>query len=517
MKKKFLIGALLCLVVVLPVCGYAQSFSTSDLEGDWIGYDYIAAPSNTIPVGLARGNATIDSSGTFTAATYTLPDGSTLSATSGSAALDANGVMSGNFLLETGDTVKVNHGKLDSGKTHAAYVTTGTGGSFCGLLGCYGLGVYFKTGGTFSQQDLVGDWYTYTFIIDPMMGFFWSYGTVSVDSQGNMTGSFNTSVGLSAAITSGTITTDTSGILGGQFELDLPTTVPITHGKLDQSKTKGAFISFNPTTGTQSYAWIVKAGDEFAGQELEDISYTYTIAYDPPDIPIPLPVRGKYAVNDSGQLVGSFVDPTGDRIRATSGSLSLDSSGVLAGTINLDDGDTLNVPNGKLDQGKTSGCVVSSTPEGGITMSMFFKVDTIQPSFAGVASTAVLAQLYNSAAISNIGLALLGNDPLYYVLADIYAELAYEFAEDAYLEVFVASDEAETYWGTFAVDYASSDLDNRGPWLNYIDLAAQYAAVGDWQSAEYYASFSLAPNSSADLYNGVTIWCSSMESNGGTN
>jgi hypothetical protein len=515
-KKKFLIGVLLFLVVALPVCGYAQ-FSTSDLEGDWIGYDYIAAPSNTIPIGLARGNATIDSSGNFTSATYTLPDGSTISANSGSLALDANGVMSGNFLLETGDTVTVSQGKLDSGKTHAAFVDTGTGGSFCGLLGCYGLGVYFKAGGTFSQQDLVGDWYTYTFIIDPLQGLFWAYGTISVDAQGDMTGSFNTSIpGLSAPITSGTITTDTSGILSGQFALDLPDpapdqTVPITHGKLDQSKTKGAFISINPITLTQSYAWIVKAGGQFSSQDLEDISYTYTLAYDPNSpIPLPLPVRGKYAVNDSGQLVGSFVDPTGDRIRATSGSLSLDSSGVIDGTINLDDGDTLDVANGKLDQGKTSGCVVASTPDGGLSMAMVLRVDTIEPSYAGAATNAVLANMYTNAAAAYAGQAIAGASGNY-GLMQLYARSAYEFAEDAHLQAFAAIDQSTTFWGIYGEQYAASDLDNRSQALNYCDLAVQSATGGDLQTAAYYAGFCISLNATADLYNGNVIWCESME------
>lgn len=504
MSKKFIFGVLLFLVALVPVCGYAQSYSTSDLEGNWIGYDFTVAPSQVPPVFWLRGDASIDASGNFTSATYTAPTGDTISATSGSVALDANGVMSGNFTLETGDTVTVKHGKLDSGKTHAAFVSTTTDGSV-------DIGVFFKSGGTFAKQDLTGKWYAYTTIIDASTGgVFWAYGTFAVDNQGDMTGSFTTPDGTNTAITSGTLTLDNEGIIGGQFALDYPQTVPITHGKLDQSKTIGAFVSFDPTTFTMGYAWIVKEGGTFADQDLDDIWYSYSIGVKPPPDPAVYWIRGKYSLNSEGNLTGSYVAPTGQRIRAPSGSMSIDSNGVATGAFNLETGDTATLTNGKLDQGKTSGCAVSISSAGMLSMAIFIKADTIQPSFSGAATNAVLANMYNATAVAYGGYAL-GGDPQWYPLMQLYADTAYGFAEDAHLQAFAALDQSSTFWGTYAVQYAADDLNNRSQAVNYINLAVQSAIGGDQQTAAYYAGFGLALSGAADLYNGSVIWCSSME------
>jgi hypothetical protein len=259
-----------------------------------------------------------------------------------------------------------------------------------------------------------------------------------------------------------------------------------------------------------AYAWIVKAGGTFADEDLDDIWYAYSIYVDT-TIPGVAWARGKYGFNDSGDVVGSYVAPTGERIRATSGSMSLDSSGVFTGILNLDDGDTQNIANGKVDQGKTSGCAVSSNPAGtGLAMAMVFKVDTIEPSYAGAATNAVLANMYTNAAAAFAGQAIAGASGNY-GLMQLYARSAYEFAEDAHLQAFAAIDESTTFWGIYGEQYAASDLDNRSQALNYCDLAVQSATGGDLQTAAYYAGFCISLNAAADLYNGNVIWCESME------
>ena len=357
MKKRILSGLIAIFLVTLAVSSFAQSFRTSDLEGTWIGYDISVIPS--IPAVLwLRGNATIDASGNFTSATYTAPDGSTVSATSGSVALDANGVMSGGFTVDTGATVTVAHGKLDSGKTHAAFVSTATDGSM-------DLGVFFKSGGTFLSQDLEGSWHSYITIIDASTGaVFWVYGTFSVDNQGNMTGSFTAADGTPATITSGALTLDSAGIIGGSFALSIPgQTVTIAHGKLDQSKTIGVFVSAEQT-GTMAYAWIVKAGGTFKQSDGAGKWYVYGLNINIPPSPAVFWAYGESNTDASGNLNASYSVPTGETITAT-GVFTLDSSGEGTGTFNFSTGDTAVAPSAKLDQSKTSYVGVTISPTSG--------------------------------------------------------------------------------------------------------------------------------------------------------
>ena len=355
MGKKTFFGIVLIFIVTMTTSAFAQSFSTSDLEGTWIGYDISVIPS--IPAVLwLRGNATIDASGNFTSAIYTAPDGSTVSATSGSLALDSNGVMSGGFTVDTGATVTVAHGKLDSGKTHAAFVSTATDGSM-------DLGVFFKSGGTFSSQDLEGNWHSYITVIDASTGaVFWAYGTFSVNNQGNVTGSFNIADGTVATITSGALTLDSAGIIGGGFTLDIGQTVPIAHGKLDQSKTKGAFVSVDPT-GTMAIGYLVKAGGTFKQSDGAGKWYVYGLNIDP-SIPAVFWAYGESNTDASGNLNASFSIPTGETITAT-GAFTMNSAGVGTGTFNFSTGDSAVAPSAKLDQSKTSYVGVTVSPTSG--------------------------------------------------------------------------------------------------------------------------------------------------------
>ena len=79
MLKKILFGFIVTYIVTAAVPAFATDFRTSDLEGDWIGYNISVMPA--IPAVLwLRGAATMDAAGNLTAATYTLPDGTTIRA-----------------------------------------------------------------------------------------------------------------------------------------------------------------------------------------------------------------------------------------------------------------------------------------------------------------------------------------------------------------------------------------------------------------------------------------------------
>lgn len=134
--------------------------------------------------------------------------------------------------------------------------------------------------------------------------------------------------------------------------------------------------------------------------------------------------------------------------------------------------------------------------------------------FSDVATSAVLANMYSDTSVAYINSAF--NDPQYYSLIQLYAQSAYDYAEDAYQKASYAVDGTTSFWGTYAVQYAEDDLNARAEALTYIDMAVQYATADDYETAEYYTLYALSLVANADLYNGAVIWCASMESDGGT-
>jgi hypothetical protein len=158
--------------------------------------------------------------------------------------------------------------------------------------------------------------------------------------------------------------------------------------------------------------------------------------------------------------------------------------------------------NGKVDLGEDDPSDPNSYPDA---------------SFSTAANFAVLANMYNDAAMSYAVSVL--DDPSYYPLAALYASSAYEYAENAYEDAtaaLTAAGEGSSFWGYYAPVYAKFDLDVRFEAVTNINLAAQYAAQGDLETAEYYSGYGYSLAATADLYNGSTIWCASMESSGQT-
>ena len=182
------------LVLGFNVSVFAQTFQTSDFEGNWYVYSIEVNP--TMPaVYWIRGSVNMDESGNLTG-TYYAPDGSSVALSSAQVALDHKGIISGFFTAE-GVTTTVVHGKMDQSKTFGTSVLLGAD-STMDLLSI------IKSGGTFTASDLEGTWYAYQVIIDPSTGaVFWTYGTYDVDASGTLTGSFSAPDGSTVTADSG--------------------------------------------------------------------------------------------------------------------------------------------------------------------------------------------------------------------------------------------------------------------------------------------------------------------------
>jgi hypothetical protein len=107
------------------------------------------------------------------------------------------------------------------------------------------------------------------------------------------------------------------------------------------------------------------------------------------------------------------------------------------------------------------------------------------------------------------------DDPANIPLVQLYASTAYDYAEDAYNDASAALDGNSSFWGVYAAQYAESDMNNKADAVSAFDKAVLAYQSGDLETAYYYLGYGFSLACLADLYNATTIWCASMESEGG--
>lgn len=83
----------------------------------------------------------------------------------------------------------------------------------------------------------------------------------------------------------------------------------------------------------------------------------------------------------------------------------------------------------------------------------------------------------------------------------LYAQVAYDYAEWAYEKASYAVDGNTSFWGTCAIQYEKSEISVSAEVLIYTDLAVQNVTAGDCHTAEYYLGYALSFNATAKLSN----------------
>lgn len=210
------------------------TFNTSDLGGKWYGYQIIIDPS-TGAVFWIYGAYISDDSGRIVSGSYTGPDGSTLSVTSGLLSVNSSGIISGNITLSNGQNLTIVHAKIDQGKTRATGVSIEPNG---------GMGVAYlvKAGGTFKQTDIIAKSYAYGVIIDPSIpAVYWVYGNLRTVFSGNFSGTYTAPTGDVVA-GSGLATIDALGVVTANVSFSTGDT-GVTYIKQDQGKTSLVGVS----------------------------------------------------------------------------------------------------------------------------------------------------------------------------------------------------------------------------------------------------------------------------------
>ncbi|MFZ7111692.1 MAG: hypothetical protein ACOWYE_08410 [Desulfatiglandales bacterium] len=359
--KKGIIGVMaLVFLLGAGVPGFAQDFSTSDLEGEW--WYFVTEVNPTLPgVYWLTGTGEMDASGNL-GGVYVAPDGSAVAITGGQMVVARNGTLKGTLLAETGDTVTLVDGKLDQSKTFGTAVMVGSDNTM-------DITTMIKAGGTFTPADMEGQWYAYVTALDTATGAaYWVYGTLDVDNAGNVTGTLNAPDGSTVSVTGGTLSLDENGILTGSTTLSTGDTATV-QGKLDQGKTFGAYVSAGMDQSMR-IGYLHKAGGTFEPDEGQGSWYAYGLNIEP-SIPAVFWLRGRSVMDASGYMNGAMIAPTGQSMRAK-GSTALDSDGVWTGTLQID-GDMAIGQSAKLDLNRSSLTGVLLSGSGGMGLWHFLK------------------------------------------------------------------------------------------------------------------------------------------------
>jgi hypothetical protein len=224
----------------------------------------------------------------------------------------------------------------------------------------------------FSTSDFKGNWYVYSIVVDPTMpAVYWIRGSVNIDESGNLTGTYYAPDDSSVTLSSAQVALDHKGTISGFFTAEGVTTT-VVYGKMDQSKTFGTSVLLG-SDSTMDLLSFIKSGGTFTANDLEGTWYAYQLIIDASTGAV-FWTYGTYDVEASGTITGSFSGPDGSTVTADSGKLSLDSSGIITGNLALSTGQTPVIVHGKMDQGKTSGVVVSTVPDGTLMIGYLNKI-----------------------------------------------------------------------------------------------------------------------------------------------
>ncbi len=232
----------------------------------------------------------------------------------------------------------------------------------------------------FKTSDMGGNWYIYSIEVDPAMpAVYWVRGYFEVDDAGNITsGTYYAPDGSVVNLSSGQITLNSQGIISGGLNAQGETTA-IVNGKLDQSKTIGTAVLLG-SDQTMDMVTFIKEGGTFATGDLEGTWYLYITIIDPSTGAV-FWIYGTYTSDASGNITaGSLTGPDGSTLTVDSGTMSVNSSGIVTGNITLSSGQKFTIAHSKMDQGKTISVGVSIEPDGGMAVAYLVKAGgTFEP------------------------------------------------------------------------------------------------------------------------------------------
>ena len=225
----------------------------------------------------------------------------------------------------------------------------------------------------FKTSDMGGNWYIYSIEVDPAMpAVYWVRGYFEVDDAGNITaGTYYAPDGSTVNLTSGQIVLNSQGIISGGISAQGEATA-VVNGKLDQSKTMGTAVLLG-SDQSMDIVTFIKEGGTFATSDLEGNWYIFVTIIDASTGAV-FWLRGEYTCDASGIFTtGYMTGPDGSTLTLVSGTLSVNSSGIVTGNVVLSNGQKFSITQGKIDQGKTKSVGVSIEPDGSMGVAYMVK------------------------------------------------------------------------------------------------------------------------------------------------
>ena len=348
-----IISFVISLSMFLTACGGGGSsssadFTTSDLSGTW--YFHGASCGGTAE-GTIRGTIVLNSSGQVTGGSYTHSNGAVASLTGGTITIDGSGVISGSITTDVGVDVSIASGKMDSSKNIISFVDSTNDDEFDFIIA-------IRSGGTFATSDLPGTWHFHG-ASSGGTAEGTIRGTIVLDSSGQVTGgSYTHSDGAVASLTGGTITIDGSGVISGSITTDVDVVVSITSGKMYFLKNIISFVD-SMNDGEFDFIIAIKSGGTFATSDLPGTWYFHGASSGGTAEGT---IRGTIVLNSSGQVTGgSYTHSDGAVVSLTGGTITIDGSGVISGSITTDTGVDVSITSGKMDSSKNVLSFVDST------------------------------------------------------------------------------------------------------------------------------------------------------------
>lgn len=210
---------------LITVIKSGGSFSSTDIQGTW----HICEISSGGTVeNVYYGTLEVGSGGT-----YTTPR------SSGTVTINSAGIFSGSgSLLPSGTATFA--GALDASKEFGVYYTTYSNGE-------YSIAIAIKESGVFSLSDLRGTWHFTLASNGVSEGV--SYGTIQLDSAGQVRGGYYRSSGTNVSLSGGSVSITTAGVLTGTINASDGMTFTVVYGKMNQSKNVISLVGPSSTGG----------------------------------------------------------------------------------------------------------------------------------------------------------------------------------------------------------------------------------------------------------------------------
>jgi hypothetical protein len=309
-------------VIVLAALTFAwpatAQFTQDDTTGTFRFYGRWDNPTSNDP-GWDAGTFVLDSMGNATSGSSTDHLGGVTTYTGGSLLLNNLGLLSGSISTSGGSDALSDY-KMSLSRELLVGVDTDPDGYV-------NLDFIIKTGGSFSTSDLEGDFHLFTHWDLPSQNDpGWDRVGIAINSLGTVTSTSGIdSDGQTLNLTGLPLTVDADGVI---------TSVAQTSLELKMTPDKEMAMGVNvDDDGYVLNLVLIRTGGVFSNSDLEGRWYVHTF-FDDPSGNDPGWERLVVDVSDTGAITGgSGAASDGGSDTVTGGSVSIDSSGVVSGSI----------------------------------------------------------------------------------------------------------------------------------------------------------------------------------------